>query len=68
MGKASLDTEFKRYLQIAIGSCDETRMWLELSKDEKYISENDCKEIKDRYNRIGAILSSLWKQWHDVQK
>jgi len=21
-------------------------MWLELSKDEKYISENDCKEIK----------------------
>jgi len=41
---------------------------LELSKDEKYISENDCKEIKSRYSRIGAMLSSLWKQWHDVPK
>ena len=55
--------EFKRYLQIAIGSCDETRMWLDMGKDEGYISDKDCQEIKKRYNRIGAMLGSLWKQW-----
>jgi len=41
---------------------------LDLSMDEKYISENNCTEIKNRYNRIGAMLSSLWKQWHDAPR
>src|ERR1700693_4137995 len=59
-GKRASTPEFKRYLQIAIGSCDETRMWLDLSQDEAYITENDCYEIKNRYNRIRAMLGSLW--------
>jgi four helix bundle protein len=67
-GKRASTPEFKRYLQIAIGSCDETRMWLDLSKDEGFISEQDCKETKDRYNRIGAMLGSLWKQWRGTPK
>ena len=62
-GKRASTPEFKRYLQIAIGSRDETRMWLDLSKDEGYISENERNEARDRYNRIGAMLGSLWKQW-----
>ena len=62
-GKRASTAEFKRYLQIAIGSCDETRMWLDMSKDEGFISEADCLKVKDRYNRIGAMLGSLWKQW-----
>ncbi len=66
--KRASTPEFKRYLQIAIGSCDETRMWLELSKDEGYISEKDCQPIKDRYNRLGAMLGSLWKQWHGAAR
>jgi four helix bundle protein len=62
-GKRASTPEFKRFLQISIGSCDETWMWLEMSRDEGYISEKDCNDLKDRYNRIGAMLSSLWKQW-----
>jgi four helix bundle protein len=67
-GKRASTPEFKRYLQISIGSCDETRMWLDMSQDEGYISEKDCQEIKERYNRIGAMLSSLWKQWRGAGK
>jgi four helix bundle protein len=67
-GKRASTAEFKRYLQIAIGSCDETRMWLELSKDEGYLSVTDCQLLKDRYNRIGAMLGSLWKQWRSFAK
>jgi four helix bundle protein len=66
--KRASTPEFKRYLQTAIGSCDETRMWLDLSKDEGFISEQDCQETKDRYNRIGAMLGSLWKQWRGTPK
>ena len=67
-GKRASTPEFKRFLQIPIGSCDETRMWLDMSKDEGYINEKDCQEIKERYNRIGAMLSSLWKQWRGAVK
>ncbi len=55
--------EFKRYLQVAIGSCDEVRLWLEMSKDEGCISGEVLKEFTDRYNRIGVMLASLWQHW-----
>lgn len=61
--KRASTAEFKRYLQVAIGSCDEVRMWLDLSKDEGYVAEPDCLELKNRFNRIGAMLQGLWKQW-----
>jgi four helix bundle protein len=58
--------EFKRYLQIAIGSCDEIRLWLEMSTAEGYITEKDRKEFVGRFNRIGAMLQGLWKRWRTV--
>ena len=56
--------EFKRYLQMAIGSCDEVKLWLEMGKDEGYIPEEACTARLSRYNRIGAMLASLWRNWH----
>jgi four helix bundle protein len=60
--------EFKRYLQVAIGSCDEAKLWLEMGRDEGYIAPDDFRSQKDRYNRIGAMLASLWKNWRNLQK
>ncbi|PYU82829.1 MAG: hypothetical protein DMG50_09960 [Acidobacteria bacterium] len=31
--RGSSAAEFKRYLQVAIGSCDECKLWLEMSRD-----------------------------------
>jgi four helix bundle protein len=61
--KRSSAAEFKRYLQVAIGSCDEVRMWMEMSKDEGYVPEELFQTIAGEYNRIGAMLASLWKNW-----
>lgn len=61
--KRASASEFKRYLQVAIGSCAETRMWLEMSKDEGYLCEKDYAELNLLYERIGARLARLWKQW-----
>jgi four helix bundle protein len=55
--------EFKRYLQVAIGSCDEVKLWLQMSKDEGYASDEVIEKLLDRFNRIGAMLASLWKRW-----
>lgn len=55
--------ECKRYLQVAIGSCEEVKMWLEMSKDEGYLREAEWSALEGDFNRIGAMLRSLWKQW-----
>ena len=55
--------EFKRFLQMAIGSCDEVKLWLEMSKDEGYIPDEIYRVRLSRYNRVGAMLASLWKNW-----
>jgi four helix bundle protein len=66
--KRDSPSEFKRYLQVAIGSCQETQVWLEMSRDEKYISEEEYKESWTRYDRIGIMLHRLWKQWRSSEK
>jgi four helix bundle protein len=55
--------EFKRYLQVAIGSCDEVGMWLAMSKDEGYLPELNFRSYRERYNKIGIMLASLWRNW-----
>jgi four helix bundle protein len=61
--KRSSAPEFKRYLQVAIGSCDECKLWLEMSRDEGYLTAQDCQELLNEFNRLGAMLKSLWRQW-----
>jgi four helix bundle protein len=59
--------EFKRYLQVAIGSCDECKLWLEMSRDEGFLSPTECLALENRLNVVGAMLKSLWKQWKNYQ-
>jgi len=55
--------EFKRYLMVAIGSCDESKFWLELSRDEGYANAVEADVLANRFNLVGAMLKSLWKNW-----
>lgn len=66
--KRSSAAEFKRYLQVAIGSCDECKLWLEMSRDEGYLSAAQCDQLSNRFNVVGAMLKSLWKQWQSFPK
>src|ERR1700687_2847390 len=61
--KRASPLEFKRYLQISIGSCEECKFWLEMSRDEGYFTQQDCEELTNRFNVIGAMLRSLWENW-----
>ena len=64
--KRASSAEFKRYLQVSIGSCDEAKVWLEMAKDEGYIPDELFKQFTNQYNRIGAMLAGLWKQWKTI--
>lgn len=66
--KRSSAAEFKRFLSVAIGSCDECKFWLEMSRDEGYLGAAECEVLENRFNVVGAMLKSLWKHWQSFAK
>ena len=54
--------EFKRFLLISIGSCDETKVWLDFAKDLGYLVGRQYKEMIQEYEEIGKMLYGLWKR------
>jgi four helix bundle protein len=55
--------EFRRFLQMAIGSCAEMRVWLDFSRDEGYVNGTALEDLHGEYDRVGALLHKLWKGW-----
>ena len=65
--KRSSAAEFKRYLQVAIGSCEESKLWLEMSRDEGFLAPDECADLVNKFNVLGAMLQSLWNHWKNFQ-
>ena len=64
-GKQHISTaEFKRYLSMAIGSADETRLWLSYARDLKYLEEPIAECYRNEYQAIAKMLSGLHKNWN----
>ena len=55
--------EFKRYVQIAIGSADEMRVWSRYCLDLGYIDESRWQAWRDEYQVIAKMLQALYKSW-----
>jgi len=51
--------EFGRFIDIAIGSCDEVRYQLFLSRDLGYINEEKYKELDYKYEKVKMMLCKL---------
>ena len=54
---------FKKHLLDAIGSCDETKTWLNFACDCSYIDKEIFDEAHKNYESIGAKLFKLHEQW-----
>ena len=52
-------SELAHYLNIALGSANESEYFLILSKDLNYLSEEDFTELYNSINEIKAMLISL---------
>jgi len=56
-GKASIsNNEFRRFIQIAIGSADEMRVWMRYCLDLGYINKNLWLKYKQEYIEIAKML------------
>ena len=52
---------FVNHLELSIGSCDETRLWLKYSYDLGYLTEREYEELAMKYEEIGKLLWGLLK-------
>ena len=59
MGKQSSKAEVRRFVQIAMGSCDESRVWLEFARDLGYMLKQDHSAFEKRYQEVGRMLRGL---------
>ncbi len=53
--------ELNRFVQMAIGSADETRVWLRYCFDLGYLSKEEWCRLKSEYCEIGKMLAGLSK-------
>ena len=62
-GKRENVSEFKRFLLMAIGSCDEMKVLLDLTKDLGFIDEAAHEKYEQEYDEIGKMLMVLRSRW-----
>jgi four helix bundle protein len=55
--------EYRRYLLTAIGSSDETQLWLRYCVDLGYLTEEVGRKWGDEYGEISRMLRGLHTSW-----
>ena len=55
--------EFKRFIQISIGSCDEMRVWVRYCFDLNYIDESLWDNWSQEYKELAKMLNKLREIW-----
>ena len=61
--KQSYAAEYRRYLLAAIGSSDETQLWLRYCIDLGYLDEERGGKWRDHYGAISRMLRGLHASW-----
>ena len=55
--------DFKRFLRISLGSSNEVEVLLEVSKELKYISENEYTVLSKENEEIGKMIYNMIQRW-----
>ena len=64
-GKQSTSkAEFKRYIQMSLGSADEMRLWLQYCLDLNYCKRPDVLRWQEEYRNIAKMLTGLYHKWN----
>ena len=55
--------DFKRFLKISLGSSNEVEALLDISRDLKYITEQEYKELSKENEEIGKMIYKTIEKW-----
>jgi four helix bundle protein len=61
-GARDSEREFAQFVNVSIGSCEEVRYQLLLSKDLGYIEEKKYFEMETEYETVKKMLASLYRK------
>ena len=62
-GKRVYENEFKKHLIYAMGSLEETKVWLYFAKDCMYLSSEVFDAFNEKCNELGARIYKLYENW-----
>ena len=65
MGRQSTPQEVERYIRVAMGSCDESRIWLNFAKDLDYLSIDDHKLFNEQLIEVGKMLRGIINRYRE---
>jgi four helix bundle protein len=66
MGRQDSAKEVQRFVRMSIGSCDESRFWLEFAKDLGYLKETEQLALEARFNEIGKMLQGIIQRYKNM--
>ena len=55
--------EFKRFLKIGLGSCNEMQVHLRFCKDLRYMKQEEYEKYKEEYIKLGKMLNVSIQKW-----
>ena len=61
--KRNHEKDFKRYLDVALGSTNEMQVHLEIAKDLSYMNKERGEILLNRYAVLGSRIAQLRKNW-----
>lgn len=61
--KRRFEKEFKKHLDVAIGSANEMEVHLEVARDLGYLQKEVCENLLERYKLLGGKLHNLRNNW-----
>ena len=59
LGKNQSPKDKRRFVNTAIGSCDEVKLWLMYARDLGYIDQGKVESLGKRYSEVGRMLYGL---------
>jgi four helix bundle protein len=62
-GRRTYENDFKKHLIYAIGSVEETKVWLAFAKDCQYLSLEIFEVLSKKYDEPGARIYKLHENW-----
>lgn len=65
-GKRIYENEFKKHLIYAMGSLEETKVWLYFSKDCNYITNEIFTDLEKKLDELGAKIYKLYENWRTI--
>ena len=65
-GKRIYENEFKKHLIYAMGSLEETKVWLLFSRDCGYLSGEAFETLNNKCDELGAKIYKLYENWKSL--